>query len=159
MKFDPNQVSFAEGAVRVQAVVRRLGIDLSKKVMTSRDREAEQLRKLLPVTNVPAGFEKHQLPFILSDSQLFVTHAPPGAKVAEHSHDDGDGIRFIAKGSVVFNGVELTEGDWMFIPKGIRYSIDIGRHGAVMCYCYCCCCAGRADVRDWLGDPAPEIKK
>ena len=153
MKFDPNQVTFAEGAVRVQGVLRKLGIDTSKKVMTSRDPEAAQLRKLLPVTNVPQGFEKHQLPFVLSDSQLFITHAPAGAKVAEHSHDEGDGIRFIAKGSVLYKGIELTEGDWMFIPKSVKYSIDIGARGAIMCYCYCCCCGGRQDVKDWVVDP------
>jgi hypothetical protein len=153
MNFDPNQVTFAEGAVRVQGVVRKLKIDLRKKVMTSKDAEAEQLRKLLPVSNVPKGFEKHQLPFILSDSQLFITHAPADAKVVEHSHDEGDGIRFIAKGSVIYNGMELGEGDWMYIPKGVRYSITIGKRGAIMCYCYCCCCAGREDMRDWVTNP------
>ena len=154
--FNPNQVSFYQGAIRVDSVVRKLGVDLRKKVLTSRDPEAQELRKLLPVTNVPKGFTKYQLPFVLSDSQLFVTHAPAGAKVAEHSHDEGDGVRFIAQGSVIYKGTELAEGDWMFIPKGVRYSLEIGARGAVMCYCYCCCCAGFEDVRQWLVDPGPD---
>lgn len=154
MKFDPNQVTFAQGAVRVEGVVRKLGVDLRRQVLTSRDPVALELRKLLPVTNVPKGFEKYQLPFVLQDSQLFVTTAPAGAKVEEHAHEDGDGVRFIAHGSVHYNGMELKEGDWMFIPKGLRYSLQIGARGAVMCYCYCCCCAGFADVRDWVTNPA-----
>jgi len=154
LKFNPNQVTFAQGAVRVEGVVRKRGIDLSKKIMTSRDPDAKRLTAALPVTNVPHGFTKHQLPFVLQDSQLFITHAPAGAKVGEHSHDEGDGIRFIAQGSVTYNGVELTEGDWMYIPKGVPYNITIGDRGATMCYCYCCCCAGLEDVRDWIVDPA-----
>jgi len=156
-KFDPNQVTFAEGAVRVEGVVRSLGVDLRSKILTSRDPLAQRLRKLLPISNVPRGFEKYQLPFVLQPSQLFVTHAPAGAKVAEHSHDEGDGIRFIASGSVIHQGVELTAGDWMFIPKGVRYNIEIGPAGATMAYCYCCCCGGREDIRDWISDP-PELR-
>jgi len=155
MMFDPNQVTFAEGAVRVQGVLARLKIDTSKAIMTSRDPVAKRLRELLPVSNVPKGFSKYQLPFVMSDSQLFVTFASPNAEVAEHSHDEGDGIRFIADGSVIYKDIELTAGDWMFIPKGVKYAIRMGARGAVMCYCYCCSCAGRADLRHWIVDPAP----
>ncbi|MCW7537276.1 cupin domain-containing protein [Aquabacterium sp. A7-Y] len=154
--FNPNQVSFAEGAVRVEGVVKALGLDLRRKVLTSRDPEAQRLRKLLPVSNVPPGFEKYQLPFVLQPSQLFVTSAPPGAEVAEHSHDEGDGVRFIADGSVIYNGTELVAGDWMYIPQGTPYSLRIGDRGALMCYCYCCSCAGRADIAEWVTNPPLE---
>ena len=48
----------------------------------------------------------------------------PGTEVPEHSHDEGDGFRYIVSGSIIYNGQELlAAGDWMFIPKGkkIRY--------------------------------------
>ena len=77
------------------------------------------------MSNVPGGFTKWQLPVLLTrPSQMFVTVAEPGLKVGEHSHDEGDGIRFIAGGSITFEDKELSGGDWMFIPAGNR-----GCHG------------------------------
>ncbi len=106
------------------------------------------------MTNVPKGFQKYQLPIVLScvDSktmtgtpadgvQAFVTIAEPNASVSSHSHDEGAGLRFIAGGSINYKGRELTSGDWMFIPRGAKYGFDVGPQGAVICYCYCCCCA------------------
>lgn len=151
--FNPNQVSFYQGAVRVEGVSRKLGLD-HRKIMTSHDRHAGEIKKALNVSNVPEGFRKYQLPFVFDKSQFFVTEAPANAEIPEHSHDEGDGIRFVVGGSVVYNGVELKAGDWMYIPKGSRYSLKVGPNGASMCYCYCCCCAGAADVRDWIVDPA-----
>lgn len=121
--------------------------------MTSKDKEAQELKRGLGIANVPDGFTKWQLPFVMAPSQLFITEAKAGAKVGEHSHDDGDGIRFIAGGSVIYNGMTLEAGDWMFIPKGARYSKEIGPAGAIMCYCYCCCCAGRADLEGIVSNP------
>lgn len=152
--FDPNQVTFEEGAARVRAVADRLGLLDRRQVLTSRDPEALEATRLLTVSNVPGGFTKWQLPVLLErPSQLFVTVAAPGAAVEEHSHDEGDGIRFIAGGSIVFEGFELSAGDWMFIPAGARYSFKVGALGAVMCYCYCCCCAGRADLFSEVSNP------
>jgi hypothetical protein len=151
-KFDPNQVSFAEGAVRVERVLQKHKLVLND-IVTSRDKIAKSLKDSLPVANVPDGFSKWQLPFVMGPSQLFITVAKGGAKVGKHSHDDGDGIRFITNGSVIYNGITLSAGDWMFIPKGVPYSMEIGPDGATMCYCYCCCCAGREDIRDYVTDP------
>lgn len=156
-KFDPNQATYAEGAVRVERAVRALKVDLKSKIVTSRDPAAEKLKRALPIRNVPEGFEKWQLPFAFDKGLFFVTHAKAGVKAGEHSHDEGDGIRFIVSGSIYFNKHELTAGDWMFIPAGVPYSFEVGKAGALMCYCYCCCCAGAADIRDWLGDPPPDV--
>lgn len=152
-KFDPNEVTFAEGAVRVERVARKYKIGKSK-ILTSQDSEIAGAVKELGVSNVPDGFRKWQLPFVMDASQLFVTDAKAGARVGEHSHDQGDGIRFIVSGSIIYEGKTLKAGDWMFIPKGVPYSMQIGPDGARMCYCYCCCCAGRLDVRDYVTNPA-----
>jgi hypothetical protein len=156
-KFDPNQATYAEGAVRVERAVRALKVDLKSKIVTSRDPAAEKLKQALPIRNVPDGFEKWQLPFVFDKGLFFVTHAKAGVKAAEHFHDEGDGIRFIVSGSIHFNKYELTAGDWMFIPARVPYSFEVGKAGAVMCYCYCCCCAGAADIKDWLVDPPPDV--
>ena len=156
--FDPNQVSFAQGAVRIEGVIRKHKLDLNK-IMTSRDAHVRTALKDLGVSNVPKGFGKVQLPFVFPQSQFFISHAEANGKVGEHAHHGGDALRFIAAGSVTYNGVELTEGDWMYVPTGVSYSLGIGARGATMCYCYCCCCAGFADVRDWVVDPGPEIAR
>jgi len=155
--FNPNQVTFDQGLERIRHAVGRTGLR-SGGVVTSRRAEAQEAQKLLTVSNVPGGFRKWQLPVYLeSPSQLFITEAEPNLSVPEHSHDEGDGIRFIAGGSIIYDGTELIAGDWMFIPAGASYSFKTGPMGALMCYCYCCCCAGRLDLFDDPGDPAPLI--
>jgi hypothetical protein len=155
--FNPNQVTFDEGLKRIQTAVKKIGLDVSKKILTSHDPQAEEARQLLMVTNVPGGFTKWQLPVYLDKaSQLFITVAAPGARVGEHSHNEGAGIRFIAGGSIKYKGQELSAGDWMYIPAGVKYSFETGKLGAIMCYCYCCSCAGRADLFDQISNP-PQV--
>jgi hypothetical protein len=140
-RFDPNRLTFEQGIERIQEAVGRSGLNVEG-IVTSRDDAAVELQRLLAVDNVPDGFRKWQLPVYLKEpSQLFVTVAEPGAKATPHSHDEGDGIRFIVGGSILYEGRELTAGDWMFVPAGARYDFEVGPLGAVMCYCYCCCCA------------------
>lgn len=141
--FNPNKLTFEEGVERIRAAAEKAGLDQTKEILTSRDEAVQEATRQLEVTNVPdSGFKKWQLPVFLDcRSQMFMTVAAPGIEAPEHSHDDGDGIRFIVSGSIHYNGQELTEGDWMFIPAGSRYSFQVGRFGACMCYCYCCCCA------------------
>src|SRR3954468_1733165 len=148
--FDPNQVSFDEGIKRIHEAGKRAGLRGKRRVLTSRDERAQKAQELLEVTNLPgSGFRKWQLPVYLPEpSQLFVTIADPDLEVPEHSHDEGDGIRFIAGGSIIYGDHELTAGDWMFIPAGETYSFKVGPARAILCYCYCRCCAGRMDLFD-----------
>jgi quercetin dioxygenase-like cupin family protein len=141
-KFDPNRLTFDQGLERIREAVSKVGFDAGGRVTTSRDKGMEDVRQALEVENVPAGFRKWQLPVYLEGaSQLYVTVAEPGAKAGRHSHDEGDGIRFIAGGSIRYEDRELSPGDWMFIPKGQAYEFEVGPFGALMCYCYCCSCA------------------
>jgi hypothetical protein len=141
-QFNPNRLTFQQGLDRIRQVTRRIGLNVDRGVVTSRDRQMPKALEALRVTNVPAGFQKWQLPVALRcESQMFITVAQPGARAGNHSHKEGAGIRFIAGGSIVYKGKELTAGDWMYIPAGARYSFEVGPYGAIMCYCYCCCCA------------------
>lgn len=148
--FNPNAVTFNEGLERIRRAADELGLDQTERVITSRDDVAQEAQRLLSVANVPdTGFTKWQLPVYLNRaSQLFITVAEPRIAVPEHSHDEGDGIRFIVSGSIHYNDQELTAGDWMFIPAGTKYSFRVGDLGAMMCYCYCCCCAGTLDLAE-----------
>ncbi len=72
---------------------------------------------------------------------MYISRGEANTKVPEHSHDEGDGIRFIMDGSMVYEGIELEQGDWMFLRAGPRYAFEVGPRGVLMCYCYSCCCA------------------
>ncbi|MDP9343905.1 MAG: hypothetical protein M3Q23_17805 [Actinomycetota bacterium] len=150
-------MSFEEGLARIRKAGEKAGLD-TRRVLTSRDQDVRRAQELLLVTAIPGGFTKWQLPVYLERaSQLFISVGEPNVEVPEHSHDEGDGIRFIASGSILYEGQELTAGDWMFIPAGKVYSFKVGPLGATMCYCYCCCCAGRVDLFEEVVDPPPEV--
>jgi hypothetical protein len=140
--FDPNRITFEQGIERIKKVVRdRLA---KGDIVTSRDEGMEEIVDALQTDNVPDGFHKYQLPVYFADgpgAQFFISVGQPKTRVRRHSHDEGDGFRFIASGSIVYNDKELRGGDWMFIPKGAPYSFSVGDQGAVICYCYQCCCA------------------
>ena len=119
-----------------------------ERVLTSRDPDAQTLMENLKLQGTEAGFEKWQLPVFFEKSggdgeggaQFFITRGDSHAKVSPHAHDNGDAIRYIVSGSVLYEDQELVAGDWMFIPRDVPYSIEMGPFGAVMCYCYQCCC-------------------
>ena len=139
--FNPNALTFDEGIARIKEAVESVELD-TRRIVTSRDEASIKLKDVLETENIPDGFKKWQLPVYLDRAcQLFISVGNPGTYVPPHSHDEGDGIRFIMGGSVIFEGQELTQGDWMFIPEGCPYSMEVGPHGALMCYCYCCSCA------------------
>jgi hypothetical protein len=156
-KFNPNVATFEEGVERVKEALAKANFKVGNKIITSQDKEAIALVNLLAVDNVPAGFKKWQLPFVMDPSQLFISVSNPDVVVPEHSHDEGTGIRFIMTGSIYYAGKELKSGDWMYIPKGAKYSFKTGPFGASFCYCYSCCCAGRPlnfDEAQWVINPA-----
>ncbi len=153
-------ISFKKGEEKIKEALNQSKMDFQSKIFTSRDAESVELCNLLKVDNIPAGFKKWQLPIVLGPSQLFISIGAADAEVPEHSHDEGDGIRFIMSGSIIYNGKELNAGDWMYIPKGKRYSMKVGPFGATMCYCYCCSCAGSTQLnrKDWVINPQEYIR-
>jgi len=142
-KFKPNSCTFEDGINRINSAVTasKLKTSLKDKISTSQDADLKDLLDSLAVTNIPDNFQKWQLPFYFDRAQFYISVGNPGSIVPEHSHNDGDGIRYIVSGSIEYNGKSLTTGDWMYIPKGIKYSFSVGKLGVTMCYCYQCCCA------------------
>lgn len=153
-KFNPNAATFEDGVRRIKMALDKSGYKVGDRIITSQDKEAIELVNLLAVDTAPTGFKKWQLPFSFDRAQLFISVGHPDAKVSEHSHDEGEGIRFIFSGSIYFNGRELTGGDWMHIPQKAKYSFTVGPFGAVMGYCYACCCAPKVlNQKDWVINP------
>ncbi|HEX8071276.1 MAG TPA: hypothetical protein VF546_15075 [Pyrinomonadaceae bacterium] len=155
-KFNPNEATFEDGVKRIQEALKVSGLNVGKKIVTSQDKEMVKVVNLLATDNVPKGFKKWQLPFVFDRSQLFISVGNPDVKVDEHSHDEGDGIRFIMSGSIYYGKTELKAGDWMYIPKGTKYSFTVGPVGTLMCYCYeCCCVPRRLNEKGWVINPDP----
>lgn len=142
MSFKPNALSFEQGIDRIKAALADGRVSTSEAIITSRDPMVRAVQEKLRISNIPNGFKKWQLPVYMDGaSQFFLSIGAPDADVPPHSHDEGDGLRVVIGGSIIFKGVELTEGDWMFIPKGKKYDFKVGPGGASMFYCYRCCCA------------------
>lgn len=142
-QFDSRRfLSFDAGAERVKESLKDVGIeDIDRAIFTSKDATELGLDRTLQVKNIPDGFVKWQIPIVLDRAQMFISSAAPGSKVPAHVHSEGAGVRFIMSGSINYEGQELKEGDWMYIPAEMPYSFDVGPLGALMCYCYACCCA------------------
>jgi mannose-6-phosphate isomerase-like protein (cupin superfamily) len=140
--FQPDQLTFAQGLERIKRAMAQVPEFRQGKIVTSRTPGAEKLTELLKTEKVPGGFSKYQLPVYFEGgpgTQFFVTVGEPGAEVGTHSHDEGDGFRYIASGSIIFEGQELTAGDWIYIPRGQSYSFRV-RVIVIICSCYQCCC-------------------
>src|SRR3984957_10639340 len=136
--FNPNAQKFNACIERIKNALQSSPFR-ENTIITSRDEGAEKRREALRLTNIPPGFAKWQLPLYFDKpTHLFMSVATAGAHTPEHSHDEGGGLRFIASGSMQYNGKELTAGDWMFIPAGAKYSFHVGPFGATMFYCYQC---------------------
>jgi hypothetical protein len=141
MAFNPNASTLADCLARVTSIKKRLGMDHGR-IFTSRDVGQIWTDKESIVSNIPTGFYKVMLPFATSGPATFyISSAGPGVKVPRHSHDEGDGIRLIISGSIVHEGKELLEGDWMYLPAKAQYEFVVGPRGVSMFYCYQCCCA------------------
>jgi mannose-6-phosphate isomerase-like protein (cupin superfamily) len=123
---------------RIREALDRHQIKIGEdRVITSRDPGMDDVRFHLRRENMPPGFAQWQLPVKLSgESFFFLTVAEPGAVVSTHSHKR-DLFRIVVGGSIIYGGIELKAGDWMFVPKGVEYSFSAGLNpGAIIMHCY-----------------------
>jgi len=159
-KFKSTHIPFDDGVKRIQNALSEVRYKIGSRILTSRDADAVKLCNLLAIdSGLPKGMTKWQLPFHLEGGQFFITTAQPGVEVGEHSHEE-DGVRFIISGSIVYDGIELSAGDWMFLPKDARYSFKVGTLGATMCYSYQCCCVPRIALSGQeVINPADYVRK
>lgn len=93
-EFRPNRLTFDKGVERIKKALATVKTFRSGEIVTSLDPGVSDLQTLLQVDNVPQGFTKYQLPVFMEDipgAQFFLSFGSPGSKVAEHSHEEGDG--------------------------------------------------------------------
>ncbi|TCR82286.1 hypothetical protein [Rhizobium sp. BK376] len=112
-----------------------------KHVVTSRDKGMRKVEELLRRPNMPEGIVKTQLPIIISagrPSFLFITFSAPNVHVPKHMHPDDAITRVIMSGSITMEGVELTMGDWAYVPNCVPYAYTAGPYGATILHLYNC---------------------
>jgi len=140
--FEPVDSPFEFGIRRIEEACDKIGFDPDAGVVTSKDAIAQKLKAMLAGIKTPEGFHKWMLPLSLPGAHFFMSIGEPMASVPPHSHDHGAGIRFIVAGSIIYNNTELTSGDWMYVPKGVKYSFVVGHNGVTLASGYYSCCNG-----------------
>jgi len=137
---DPAGGRETKGVKRVRDALRPHGHDIGQRVLTSKDSDMEDiLNRLNRNDGMPPGFQQWQLPVGIGDNRTvlaFMTDADAGAVLPTHSHD-ADIFRMVVSGSLQYNGVWLSAGDWMFIPKNTRYQYTAASNpGVRTLHCY-----------------------
>ena len=136
-KPDDSVIEGRIGAERVRAALKKHGIAVERKVITSRDPGMDEVRNELRRPDMPPGFHQWQLPIVMEGPAFFfLTVAEPGAVVPRHAHKR-DLFRMVLSGSMHINGRELMVGDWMYVPSGTSYSYGAGLNpGLITFHCY-----------------------
>jgi mannose-6-phosphate isomerase-like protein (cupin superfamily) len=126
-----------KGVVQVREALEAADVDTSK-IITSRNPSLRMMKDRLRASLMPTGFEQHQLPIPLrgEDILCFITTGRPNAEFPEHRHSKNDGLRVVISGSIRYEGVELTAGDWMYVPRGAAYSFVAGSSGCTLFHSY-----------------------
>jgi quercetin dioxygenase-like cupin family protein len=127
-----------QGVIRVREALKAAGLEMEKSIVTSRDPKMAKVVELLRSASPPAGLNQWQLPVLGSEltAMYFLTVAAPKSTVPAHAHRDDRVFRLVISGSISFNGVELTGGDWMHVPAGVPYGFTAGDLGCVLLHVY-----------------------
>jgi hypothetical protein len=135
-EFDPDEKILDED--EIDGILREHGLSLNQ-VVTSRSPRMDEVRYAMRRRNQPDGWLSWQLPAYLKSktSTFFLSSGAPGAILPGHAHEFGQ-FRIVLSGGVIFNGVELRSGDWMFIPANEKYSLTASTNpgGATTHYMY-----------------------
>lgn len=126
------------GKTAIDAALRKRKLSLNR-ILTSRDKGIDMIRYELRKPQ-PAGWQSWQLPAYLEGklSFFFLQVAQPGSILPEHAHDVAQ-FRIVLSGGLIYNGIELRCGDWIYTPKGAVYSLSVATNPGQSCtilYCY-----------------------
>ena len=137
-KPDDSVIEGKPGVTRIKAALKKRRVDVTKRVVTSRDPGMSDLLHDLGRGEMPPGIQSWQLPITGAGNSVFffLTVAQPGAIVPSHSHKR-DLFRVVVSGSIITNGIELKSGDWMYVPAGVTYGYSAALNpGAIVYHCY-----------------------
>jgi mannose-6-phosphate isomerase-like protein (cupin superfamily) len=128
------EVSYDQG--RIQAAQAEQGFNQATAVLTSRDRLATTLMNALSAEGLAPGFQGELIPIVFGAGIELDVLARVGVTTGRHSHDT-DGFHQILNGRVRVSvdqdarlpgqdlEVDLGPGDWVWIPVGVTYTLEI----------------------------------
>jgi mannose-6-phosphate isomerase-like protein (cupin superfamily) len=126
------------GLSHVKAILDRNHLNLDE-IVTSRTPGWDQAQYELRREHMPPGWETWQLPLFLvgRPTFFFISACAPGAVLPKHQHNV-DQVRIVLSGGMIYNGLELKSGDWMYIPKGKDYTLhaSLNPGGCTIMYAY-----------------------
>ena len=123
------------GVSRVVKAAKTLGVDLTKKVISSREQIGRLLMQKLRIKReVPKGLIRWQLPQApdCRHALFFIDYLYPYTRIPKHQHKDNT-LHVVIFGSFVYETLEHTAGDWLYVPKKLPYSIISGAYGVLLC--------------------------
>ena len=121
---------------RIQAAQAEQGFNQAEMVLTSRDRLAITLMNALPAEGLAPGFQGELIPIVFGAGIVLDVLARVGVTTELHYHDT-DGFHQILNGTVRVSvsedarlpdqdlEVDLGPGDWVWIPAGVIYTLEI----------------------------------
>jgi mannose-6-phosphate isomerase-like protein (cupin superfamily) len=121
---------------RIREAQDAQGFVPTRTVLTSRDRLATTLMNALPADGLAPGFHGQLIPIVFGAGIELDVLARVGTTTGLHYHDTA-GFHQILNGRVrvsVSEGarppdeddeVDLGPGDWVWIPAGVRYTLEI----------------------------------
>lgn len=133
---DRNRKGEVKAVRRAQDALRKQGITIGDRILTSRDRGMAAVNRALKQTGLPTGVQHWQLPVPLGSSAdvvAFISRLKPGALVPDHAHKVGV-FRIVMSGSLLYDRHTFKTGDWMYVPPGQAYSVQAGPEGCVIFY-------------------------
>jgi len=128
---------------RIQAAQAEQGFDQAT-VLTSRDTLATTLMNALPAEGLEPGFDGQLIPIVFRSGIELDVLASVGTTTGRHYHDT-DGFHQILNGTVRVSvegarlpgqdlEVDLGPGDWVWIPAGVEYTLEIVANPARFMY-------------------------
>ena len=121
---------------RIREAQDAQGFVQTRTVLTSRDRLATTLMNALPADGLAPGFHGQLIPIVFGAGIELDVLARVGTTTGLHYHDTA-GFHQILNGRVrvsVSEGarppdeddeVDLGPGDWVWIPAGVRYTLEV----------------------------------
>ena len=124
---------------RIQDAQGRQDFNQATMVLTSRDRRATTMMNALPAADLAPGFHGLLIPIAFGSTIESDVLARVGATTGPHSHNT-DGFHRILNGTVRVSvpeqnlDVQLGPGDWVWIPAGVTYTLEIVENPARLEY-------------------------
>jgi mannose-6-phosphate isomerase-like protein (cupin superfamily) len=120
----------------IRAAQAEQEFDQTTTALTSRDRLATTLMNALPAEGLEPGFDGELIPIVFESGIEMDVLARVGATTGPHDHDTNGfhqilngTVRVIVSEDARLPGqeleVDLGPGDWVWIPAGVTYTLEI----------------------------------